>query len=315
MFPAPNFTQVPNLVFDKMLAKMSESELKIFMVICRQTVGWHRQEHRISLSFLAKATGLARRSILRGIKEALERKTIIRRLSSDGKTYFYNVNIFFNAQEDTETEDEEPDPFDDDEVVQNEEKEEEIQESFSRDNLYIPPVSKNNYVGTNCLHGVGTNCPSKKERSLKEIPPFPQGESSAKAPASLRGKPPQGGHDPGNADEDLKKNFRKAFEEEEKVERALKYYKNFSNKLRDKKNPIGFVIYAIRTDEDLKELKNLEIIEQRKIWANRNARDSQGGYSMACRDGYEICSGTIHQFHAYEENDPFWEHYGLGFCV
>jgi phage replication O-like protein O len=54
----PNYTQVPNAILDGM-AEFSEPELRVILVVCRQTFGWHRERAALSQSFLAKASGLS----------------------------------------------------------------------------------------------------------------------------------------------------------------------------------------------------------------------------------------------------------------
>ncbi|MEI2696196.1 MAG: hypothetical protein V9E90_14090 [Saprospiraceae bacterium] len=68
-------TQVPNIVFDEHLPSLTESELKILLVIIRQTNGWidvrtgKRKTHdRISHSQFIIKTGLSRRIISNAIK-------------------------------------------------------------------------------------------------------------------------------------------------------------------------------------------------------------------------------------------------------
>ncbi len=38
---APNYTQIPNALLDSAMAEMSGAELKITLVVCRRTLGWH----------------------------------------------------------------------------------------------------------------------------------------------------------------------------------------------------------------------------------------------------------------------------------
>lgn len=70
-----NTTQVPNVLFDTLLPQLTESELKIILVIIRQTSGWvdkrtgHRKTRdRISHSQFMQKTGLSRRVISKTLK-------------------------------------------------------------------------------------------------------------------------------------------------------------------------------------------------------------------------------------------------------
>lgn len=104
MFPVPNYTQIPNLILDDLLPLMKEAEMRIFMVICRQTIGWHRREHQISLSFFEKATGLCRQGVLNGIEEAIKRNTIIKREGGPNKASYYSINIDYSSAPKTDIE-------------------------------------------------------------------------------------------------------------------------------------------------------------------------------------------------------------------
>jgi len=64
-----NTTAVPNVLFDRYLAELSSSEIKILMVVIRQTLGWRDKEGNpkkrdwISQSQFEKKTSLSRKTI------------------------------------------------------------------------------------------------------------------------------------------------------------------------------------------------------------------------------------------------------------
>jgi len=103
--PAPNYTQVPNHIFDVM-ADMQGSELKVVMAVCRKTFGWHKKRDKLSLSQLIELTGLARHSVLTGIELAIERGILAKTADpSDnlGGFFFELVIIEEQAQSDPST--------------------------------------------------------------------------------------------------------------------------------------------------------------------------------------------------------------------
>jgi hypothetical protein len=78
-----NTTPIPNWVLDKALKKLSETELKILLVIIRSTLGWYdpKTKKRKSRDWLSNAqlserSGLSERSITIGIKSLLEKQLI-----------------------------------------------------------------------------------------------------------------------------------------------------------------------------------------------------------------------------------------------
>lgn len=90
-YPAPNYTQVPNILLDDHIKKMAEAELRVVLVIVRETFGWHRKQHKISLTQLCQATGLSRQGVLNGIESGINRGIITR--TPQGQGYLYELNI------------------------------------------------------------------------------------------------------------------------------------------------------------------------------------------------------------------------------
>ncbi len=84
-FESPNYTQIPNDLFETEMIKMGYAELKVVLAVCRQTFGYHRIEMRMSLTKLEKMTGLSRGSILLGALEA-EKHGYIERINDGGVT-------------------------------------------------------------------------------------------------------------------------------------------------------------------------------------------------------------------------------------
>jgi len=88
-------TQVPNYLFDQFLPILSEAELKVYLVILRQTVGWvitgtkkRKQRDRITNAQFQKKTGLSKRCISNTIQRLLLRK-LIEVTSFCGKSLFF----------------------------------------------------------------------------------------------------------------------------------------------------------------------------------------------------------------------------------
>lgn len=70
-YKPPTYTQVPNLLLDNHVQKMSKAELKIILATCRKTFGWQKGKDRISYTQFEKLTGLSRASVQEGIKQAV----------------------------------------------------------------------------------------------------------------------------------------------------------------------------------------------------------------------------------------------------
>lgn len=81
-FQSPNYTQVPNDFFP-LIPEMDESELRVTLVMIRETFGYHRSDFRMGLNKLSTATGLSRNGTKAGA-EASENRGTFRRVNPDG---------------------------------------------------------------------------------------------------------------------------------------------------------------------------------------------------------------------------------------
>jgi len=76
----PNTTQVPNVVLDEWLPKLNGSELKVLLVVIRQTIGWvediatgrRKEVDWISRGQMMKKTGLGRAVISKSVNALVE---------------------------------------------------------------------------------------------------------------------------------------------------------------------------------------------------------------------------------------------------
>ena len=82
--PEPNYTQIPNILLDSVMRLVSGSEWKILSAISRETFGWRRSWHDISLSFLEENTGLLRQAVISGINGLIEKGLVQKKKT--GKT-------------------------------------------------------------------------------------------------------------------------------------------------------------------------------------------------------------------------------------
>lgn len=78
-FQSPNYTQVPNELFDIYMKDMGEAELKVTLAIIRQTLGWQRKRVTFSIGNITRLTGLSWNGATAGI-EAAEQRGLIHRI-------------------------------------------------------------------------------------------------------------------------------------------------------------------------------------------------------------------------------------------
>jgi len=78
-----NYTKTPNILFDQLIRELSNSELKILLIIIRQTNGWidskskkYKTRDRIAYSQFISKTGISRRIISIAINSLLKKNLI-----------------------------------------------------------------------------------------------------------------------------------------------------------------------------------------------------------------------------------------------
>lgn len=78
-----NSTQVPNKIFDLYLKTLSVKELKVLLIVVRQTLGWidskgnRKKRDWMSQRFLANKTGLSPKSVSQGIEMLVSKRLIV----------------------------------------------------------------------------------------------------------------------------------------------------------------------------------------------------------------------------------------------
>jgi hypothetical protein len=88
----PNFTQVPNLILDKLLPILPPGECLCLIFLCRKIYGFHKDSDYVSLSQFEKGLIISKRTIQDSLKE-LEKKKIILVEYSPGKITEYSINL------------------------------------------------------------------------------------------------------------------------------------------------------------------------------------------------------------------------------
>ena len=90
-FEKQTYTQVPNSLFVTM-KDMDECELKVVMLICRYTFGYHRDEVKISTRKLAEEIGMNTASVDKGADSAVARG-LIERITDGNKTTVWRALV------------------------------------------------------------------------------------------------------------------------------------------------------------------------------------------------------------------------------
>lgn len=88
----PNYTQVANLILDDLMKYMSGAELKVVLVISRQTLGYHREKFPMTISTIEELTGLSRPAVVEAI-DVGERRNLIKREQLANGRWAYSLVI------------------------------------------------------------------------------------------------------------------------------------------------------------------------------------------------------------------------------
>jgi hypothetical protein len=98
------YTNVPNTIFDIHLKQLGYAELKVLLVIIRQTYGWkdirtgtHKRWDWISQQFFVRKTGLSGRAVSTAISKLIT-KNLIKVKNEQGRLVFTNKERQFASK-------------------------------------------------------------------------------------------------------------------------------------------------------------------------------------------------------------------------
>src|SRR5688500_5918631 len=118
-YSSPNYTPVPDELFDEQLPDLSGSELKVLLYIIRRTFGFKKDSDNISLNqllhrnttkegiLLDRGTGLTKKTLLEAIKSLVEKHLLMterRRSKEKGdEPTTYRLNVVSDTTENNDT--------------------------------------------------------------------------------------------------------------------------------------------------------------------------------------------------------------------
>ncbi len=87
-----NFTMFDNrLIDDGIIGDLTGSELKVYLVVLRKTIGYHKQSDLISISQIEKIAKLTKPAIIKALKNLKEKGLIIQTISEKYHTSGYGI--------------------------------------------------------------------------------------------------------------------------------------------------------------------------------------------------------------------------------
>lgn len=220
---ASNWTTVPNELF-KLLSTMKESEMRVILVICRYTAGFHRRSVKMSLSKLEKLTGMSRQGVVNGIAFAKESGFLEIEHGDFQTSNVYSLNIDWEKEE-----------------VDNED------DQGSKPN--VPKPSQPN------LPPPVNQVDTRKERDLKETPPnktpLPPGGNGGGGFSSAEKKKADlldcTFHDRSIIPPNTRLQIMDKYSVDQ-IERAFNYYEVSLDEGSQIKNPLGFLFHALKNN-------------------------------------------------------------------
>lgn len=90
-FEKQTYTQIPNSLFSVM-KDMDECELKVVLLICRYTFGYHREEVKLSTRRISDEIGMNTASVQKGADKAVERG-LIEKIVDGNKTTIWRAVV------------------------------------------------------------------------------------------------------------------------------------------------------------------------------------------------------------------------------
>jgi len=73
----PNSFQVPNAFVDDVLSQIGDVSAKLYLIICRKTRGWYKEQDSISLSQFQALSGKSRPTVTKALAELIQIGLII----------------------------------------------------------------------------------------------------------------------------------------------------------------------------------------------------------------------------------------------
>ena len=92
--PKITHTQISNEFIDKFMPDCTGGEVKVFLAIARQTIGWHKETDDISLSQMEQKTGLSRKACIMATDSLAEKGIVVKIVGKRMTSYSINYEGF-----------------------------------------------------------------------------------------------------------------------------------------------------------------------------------------------------------------------------
>jgi len=173
MFESPKHTQIPNMFFDELIPTLKEGELRVLLVIMRQTFGWHKQWDRIPLSQLMKKTGMEKRAVCNSVNSLIGKGMVNKHKTGKCGTEQVYYSLVVESKQENE---EDTPPEIDEKTFENSSK----IEKKSNNSYQYPKDTPPSILKIHSKETLTKEIATKKEnKQRKQQPPNPQGGVSS----------------------------------------------------------------------------------------------------------------------------------------
>jgi Bacteriophage replication protein O len=99
--PAPNYSQIPNVLFDVWMPILGQSEFSVLMYIARLTFGFHQPEAQRGMRRIAEKTGMNKDTVSKSVESLIGRGLLTCKTGFRGR-FIYEINVAAEKPECTE---------------------------------------------------------------------------------------------------------------------------------------------------------------------------------------------------------------------
>jgi len=93
---APNFTQIPNVVYDFWMPRLKPTEFMVLQCLCRKIFGWHKTTEAISANDISKLTSISKPTVINAVAHLEEVGLVTKIRSQDERGHLpnqYRINV------------------------------------------------------------------------------------------------------------------------------------------------------------------------------------------------------------------------------
>jgi DNA-binding PadR family transcriptional regulator len=92
-FELPNYTQIPNVLFDELLVQLRPTTIVVLLFLLRRTLGFHKAADAIALSQIAAGTAISKPTVITCLRD-LETRGLIQSRKETSEDRGYETTVY-----------------------------------------------------------------------------------------------------------------------------------------------------------------------------------------------------------------------------